>query len=296
MLSHHHHHHASGNLKLAFFLNLFFTIVEIFGGIFTNSVAILSDAIHDLGDSISLGFAWWAQNKSTQKRTSHFTFGYGRWSLLGALTNSIILIGGALVIIYEAINRFFDPVMPHAEGMLYLAILGILFNGYAAWKTSTGVSLNEKVVSWHLLEDVLGWVTVLIAAIILQFYTLPWIDPLLSIVINLWIMWNVVKRLKETLNLFLQGVPEGVDVEEISKTLSTIDGVTSIHNTQIWSVEGEHHVFSAHLRLTAACTVNDMIRIKTEARSKLKKYPFLYSTIETELSDNDCSDTEDSNA
>lgn len=289
-MSHHHHNHATGNLRLAFFLNLFFTIVEIIGGIATNSVAILSDAIHDLGDSISLGFAWWAENKSKQQSSDSFTFGYGRWSLLGALTNSFILIAGGVLVLYEAGRRFFNPIIPDADGMLYLAVLGILFNGFAAWRTSRGKSLNEKVVSWHLMEDVLGWVAVLAASLLLQFYPLSWIDPLLSILITLWILWNVVKRLKQTLNLFLQGVPEDVDVLEISQKLMEIEGVSGVHNTQIWSLEGERHVFSAHLSLSKPCGIDDMLRIKKEARARLEAYPFLYSTIETEFSEGDCSD------
>ncbi|MFV0269668.1 MAG: cation diffusion facilitator family transporter, partial [Draconibacterium sp.] len=160
MGSHHHHehNHSGKKLKVAFFLNLGFTVFEIFGGLYVNSVAILSDAIHDLGDSLSLGTAWYLDKKSKKGADSKFSFGYVRFSLLGALINSLVLIGGSVYVIYEAVGRILEPEHSDAGGMIVFALIGIAVNGYAAWKMSGGSSLNEKVVSWHLMEDVLGWV------------------------------------------------------------------------------------------------------------------------------------------
>lgn len=288
-MGHHHHNHSSGkNLKLAFFLNLGFTILEIFGGIYTNSVAILSDAIHDLGDSLSLGTAWYLSYKSQQESDKKFSFGYARFSLLGALVNSIVLLVGSIFVIKEAIGRFIDPEPTNAQGMILFALIGVLINGYAAWKVSGGKSLNEKVVTWHLLEDVLGWVAVLVAAILMFFWDIPYLDPALSLLITLYILWNVIIRLKETLFIFLQGIPNDVDITEIEDRILEIEDIESIHHTHIWSLDGEHHVFSTHIRFDKSVPLGQIMPLKAKVKEMLKSYPFEHYTIETELYDEDC--------
>ena len=284
----HHHHHSSDNLKVAFFLNLGFTIFEIIGGLYVNSIAIISDAIHDLGDSLSLGTAWYLDRKSKQKSDNKFSFGYARFSLLGALINSLVLVAGSIYVIKEAVERILAPEPTNAQGMLIFALIGITVNGYAAWKLSGGKSLNEKVVSWHLLEDVLGWAAILIGAIVLMFWDVPFLDPALSLLITVYILWNVVKRLKETLYLFLQGVPEDVHIPEIESQLLAIENVQSIHHTHIWSLDGEHHVFTTHLKLDKVNGCDEVLNVKQSAKQILKDYPFEHYTIETELNNEDC--------
>lgn len=284
----HHHHHSSDNLKVAFFLNLGFTIFEIIGGLYVNSIAIISDAIHDLGDSLSLGTAWYLDKKSKQKSNNKFSFGYARFSLLGALINSLVLVAGSIYVIKEAVERILAPEPTNAQGMLIFALIGITVNGYAAWKLSGGKSLNEKVVSWHLLEDVLGWTAILIGAIVLMLWDVPFLDPALSLLITVYILWNVVKRLKETLYLFLQGVPEDVHIPEIESQLLAIENVQSIHHTHIWSLDGEHHVFTTHLKLDKVNGCDEVLNVKQSAKQILKDYPFKHYTIETELNNEDC--------
>lgn len=287
--SHHHHEHHSGeNLKIAFFLNLGFTILEIIGGIYVNSVAILSDAVHDLGDSLSLGTAWYLDKKSHKGADDKFSFGYRRFSLLGALINSIVLIGGSIYVISEAIKRIINPQPSDAQGMIVFAIIGVLVNGYAAWKLSGGKTLNEKTVSWHLLEDVLGWVAVLIVAIVLNFTDNPYLDPALSLLITLYILYNVIKRLKETLFIFLQGVPTEIKPKEINQRILKIEKIDSIHHMHIWSLEGEHHVFTAHLKLKNISDFNSLLAVKKEVKSILKEFNFNHYTIETELDSESC--------
>lgn len=289
MGDHHHHHSNSGqNLKIAFFLNLGFTIFEIIGGFYVNSVAIISDAIHDLGDSLSLGTAWYLDKKSKQGSDESFSFGYARFSLLGALINSLVLIAGSIFVIYEAIGRILHPEHSDAKGMLFFAIVGVLVNGYAAWKMSGGKSLNEKVVSWHLLEDVLGWVAVLIVAIILTFKDIHYLDPALSLFITAYILWGVVRRLKETLFIFLQGIPKDVDLIQIQKEILKINHVQSLHHTHIWSLEGEHHVFTTHVKLERINDFQQIINTKKEIKEILHNYHFQHYTIETELDDETC--------
>lgn len=284
----HDHHHGGSNLKIAFFLNLAFTIFEIIGGFYTNSIAIISDALHDLGDSLSLGTAWYLENKSKQKADEKFSFGYARFSLLGALINSLVLLAGSFFVISEALNRFMEPKEVNAQGMIFFAIVGIAVNGYAAWKLSSGKSLNERVASWHLLEDVLGWVAVLVVAVILLIKPIPYLDPALSIVITLYILWNVVKRLRQTLFIFLQGRPSDVNANEIEEKLLEIEGVDSIHHTHIWSLEGQHHVFTSHVKLKNIKTVNQILDIKNRIKEILSEYPFKHYNIETELDNETC--------
>lgn len=284
-----HEDNRSGrNLKLAFFLNLGFTILEFIGGVYVNSISIISDAVHDLGDSFSLGTSWYLDSKSKKSATSRFSFGYRRFSLLGALINSLILVAGSIYVIYEAVGRIMEPEHSDAQGMIIFAIIGIVVNGYAAYKLSSGKTMNEKVVSWHLLEDVLGWVAVLIVGIVLSFKDIHYLDPALSLVIALYILWKVFKRMKETLYIFLQGVPEELDLDEIKNRILKVPSVDSMHHTHIWSLEGEHHVFTAHIKLKHINEFHRILEIKRQVKDILKEYAFQHYTIEVELDQETC--------
>ncbi len=285
---HHDHHHSSNNIKVAFFLNFAFTILEIIGGLYVNSIAIISDAIHDLGDTISLGTSWYLEEKSYKKSDNKFSFGYKRFSLLGALINSVILIVGSLYVINEAVGRILEPEHTDAKGMIFFAVIGVLVNGYAAWKLSGGKTMNEKVASWHLVEDVLGWVAVLVVAIILNFKDIHYLDPALSLLITIYILWNVIIRLKQTLFIFLQGVPEELDINEIESKILNIDFVNSIHHMHIWSLEGEHNVFTAHIKIDDNSNLNDFKKVKSDVKNILKKYKFEHYTVEVEFNDENC--------
>lgn len=287
-MAHHHSHDSGKNLRLAFFLNLSFTLIELVGGWYVNSVAIISDAVHDLGDSISLGTSWYLDKLSKKKATESYSFGYRRFSLLGALINAIVLILGSVFVIREAILRLQSPEMSDAKGMFYFALLGVAVNGYAAWKLSKGKTLNERVITWHLIEDVLGWIAVLIASIILLFYPNPYLDPALSLLIAAFILWNVIKRLRETVFLFLQGQPLDVDKSAIEKEIRAIVHVDSTHHTHIWSLDGEHHVFTSHVKLKPLQSMEDILHVKNELKRIMKKYPFEHYTIETEFEGEDC--------
>jgi cobalt-zinc-cadmium efflux system protein len=285
----HHHHHSGKNLRIAFLLNLGFTILEFVGGVFVNSIAIISDAVHDLGDSFALGFAWYLDKKSKQKPDGKYSFGYARFSLLGAAINGIILLASSIFVIYEAIQRLMTPEQSNAKGMIAFAIVGIAVNGYAAWKLSGGKTMNEKVVSWHLLEDVLGWVAILIVAVVLLFKDVPYLDPALSLAITLYILYNVIKRLRETTLIFLQGVPKDVNQQEIEDRLVELHHVDSVHHTHIWSLEGENHVFSTHVKLCHIKSLDQLRQVKEELKEVLSQYPFSNCTIETELDGETCS-------
>ena len=290
-MGHHHHHHneSEKNLRLVFFLNLGFTILEVIGGWYVNSIAIISDAIHDLGDSLSLGTAWYLDRKSKKKRDGKYTFGYARFSLFGALINSVVLVTGSIYVVYEAIQRILHPEHSDAQGMLLFAIFGIAVNGLAVWKMRKGKSLNERVVFWHMLEDVLGWVAVLIVAIVLYFKDIQYLDPALSLLITGYILWGAINRLKETLFVFLQGIPKDINMTTIENTILEVPNVESIHDIHLWSLEGEQHVFTVHIRLKDIASFDDIVDTKSSIKAALAPYNFKHLTIETELNNESCS-------
>lgn len=279
------HHHGSENIKIAFFLNVVFTIIEVIGGIMTNSVAILSDAVHDLGDSISLGLAWYFQNYSKKEATQQYSYGYRRFSLLGAIINSIVLVVGSIFIITEAVPRLLNPVAPDAKGMIILGILGVIFNGAAVLRLKKGNSINERVVSLHLLEDVLGWVAVLIGAVIMYFFDTPIIDPLLSLGIALFILFNVYKNLRETIQIVMQGTPNAVNIEGIRNYLLGLPAIKKVSDLHVWSMDGEYTILSAHLVLENEVSIKEMTALKVEIRKQLKKLHIEHPTLEFEQED-----------
>ncbi len=285
---HHHHDHAEGNIKVAFFLNLGFTIIEIVGGILTNSLAILSDALHDLGDSLSLGLSWYFQKISKKGRTNSFSFGYKRFSLLGAIINSIILIVGSSIILTEAIPKIFNPEEVHVQGMFYLSILGILVNGAAVLRLRKGDTMNERVVSLHLLEDVLGWVAVLIGSVIMMYADAPFIDPLLSVFISIYVLYNVYKNLKKSMRIILQGIPEDVSIEHIREKLKRIPSITNVHDCHVWSMDGNYNVLTIHLVLDKDYQLSEQVALKQKVREVLKGESVNHITIELENQDEHC--------
>jgi len=285
----HQHNSSTTNIKVAFFLNLGFAIVEIVGGIWTNSLAIASDALHDLGDSLSLGLSWGLEKYSNRRNDRKYTYGYKRYSLLAALINALILTAGSLFILYRAIVRILDPQPVLAQGMIYFAIGGIIVNGLAVLRLRKGKSLNEKIVSFHLLEDVLGWVAVLIISLVMMFKDIPILDPILSAAIAVYILYNVGKNLKKTASVFLQAVPEGIDIEEIDKKILEIDQVIDVHHTHLWSIDSLNHVLTTHIVVEDEVDANRMSDIKTSIKEMLKPLGLEHVTLEIERRSESCS-------
>ena len=290
MHDHSHHHHgdeSTNRIAWAFFLNLGFSIVEFVGGWLTNSTAIMADAVHDLGDSLSIGSAWLLNKLGKKEADVTFTYGYRRLSLFGALINGVVLVSGSIWVLSEAIPRLFNPVMPMAEGMFWLAILGVLVNGFAAYRLSHGETLNERVLNWHLMEDVLGWIAVLIVSVVLYFFEVPILDPVLCILFTLFILFNVVKHLRTTLMLFAQSVP---DPELRDNVYSRLSGIQ--HINEIWSLDGERHVLTAHLVLDYPMPPAQQIELKEKIAAVLKDYKLQHTTIELEYPDEICRDND----
>ncbi|WP_414829979.1 cation diffusion facilitator family transporter [Alteromonas sp. H39] len=287
----HSHSHSSEKIGWAFFLNFGFTIIEFIGGWLTNSTAIMADAVHDLGDTLSIGSAWLLNKLGTKSATKEFTYGYRRLSLLGALINGIVLIVGSAWILYEAVPRLSNPEMPETEGMIALAILGVLVNGFAAFKLQGGKSLNEKVLNWHLLEDVLGWVAVLIVAIVMQFKDWPVLDPVLSIGFTLFILFNVIRNLVSTVKLFFQASPDNSLLQNVTDKLLELDAVSDLHHLHIWSLDGEHHVATVHV-VSQFESKAEYLELKESVSNALQGFELSHTTIEIELTSEECRDAD----
>lgn len=291
-MEHHHQHdhtHGVNNIKVAFFLNFGFTILEIAGGIFTNSIAIISDAIHDFGDSLSLGLAWYFQKKSAKESDKNYTYGYKRFSLLGAIINSIILIMGSIFVLYEAIPRLLQPQAAKTEGMIVFAVIGIVVNGLAVLRLKKGSSINERVVSLHMLEDVLGWAAILVGSIIMYFFDLPVIDPVMSVLITLYILFHVFRNVRESLHILLQGLPADIDSDKVSKLLLSIENVEEIHDLHIWSIDGNYNILTVHVVLKQPVNIEKTAELKNKIRKELLQQGIEHATIEFETMEENCS-------
>jgi len=288
-MSCHDHSHNYNNIKIAFWLNFGFAIIEIIGGVLTNSVAILSDALHDFGDSISIGLSWWLEKYSTKGPSERFTYGYRRFSLLGGLINAVVLLCGSVFVLYATIPRLFSPEQTHPSGMIFLAILGLAVNAIAVIKVSSGKSENMKVITWHLLEDVLGWAAVLIGSIIMYFTDFFIIDPIMSLGITGYILFNVYKRLNSTISLFLQATPTEIKVDNLIAGITKINGVNGEHHTHAWSLDGEHHVLSTHISVDPTISPSETTSIKQSIRALAKEFGFIHVTVEIESQSGDCS-------
>ena len=274
------------NILIAFLLNISFSIIEFFGGIFTNSVAILSDSIHDLGDALSIGISYFMERKSKQKADNKYTYGYIRYSVLGGVITTTILLVGSILVIIGAVKRLFNPVEVNYSGMIVFAIIGVILNFIAAYVTREGDSINQKSVNLHMLEDVLGWIIVLIGAIIMNFTDIRILDSIMSIGVALFILVNSLKNLKLVLDLFLEKTPEGIDIEKLKKHLLKIEGVEDIHHIHVWSIDDYNNYATMHI----VSKSKNITQVKKDIREELEEHNICHSILETE--EEACSDKE----
>lgn len=290
--SHGHHHHAvSGRMGVAFFLNLGFAIIELVGGLYTNSLAILSDAFHDLGDALAIGLAWFLEKKSLKGTTPQYSYGYRRLSVMAAFMTGIILLIGSGAILVKAIPRLFAPEQADAQGMLALAVLGIAVNGFAAFRMSKGNSLNERMILWHLLEDVMGWVVILIGSVVMMIYPLPILDPIMAIGVAAWVLWNVFHNIKEAMRVFLQATPDQVQVSTVTEKIKTMKWVKDVHHLHLWSMDGIHHVLTTHLIVEELASKEDVHMLKAQIKKSLfADFHITEATIEIEWPNQFCAD------
>ena len=285
----HGHGHAAGaaSLRVAFFINLAFTVVEAVGGWWTGSIAVLTDALHDAGDCLVLGTAWWLQRVAMKGRDAQYSYGYGRYSMLGGWLTSVVLMVGAGAMLVLSVPRLWAPELPHTTGMMGIAVFGLLMNGLAAWKLHGGGSLNERGAYLHLLEDVLGWAAVLVGAVVMYFTGWAIVDPLMSVGIGVFILWNALSTLRKGTGILMQEIPAGIDIQAIRTRLMTIPHVRDLHDQHTWTLDGNLVVHTVHV-VVADVDLLQARGIKAQARAELKALGIHHATIELEWADEHC--------
>lgn len=276
---------AERNILIAFLLNLGFSIYEFVGGTMTHSVAIVSDAVHDMGDALSIGISYVLERKSHKQPDPQHTYGYLRYSLMGGLITTAILIFGSAFVIYNAIHRIIEPVEINYDGMILLAIVGVVVNSLAAYFTHKGDSLNQKSVNLHMLEDVLGWVVVLIGAIVMRWTNFSLIDPILSILVALFILKEAVSNCREILDVFLEKTPHGISLEKLESSLKKLSNIQDIHHLHVWSMDGYHNYATLHVVYNG-----NEEKIKHRVREMLAKQNIEHATIELEHDQENCAE------
>jgi len=304
--SHHgnHHHHVDFShsddasvvrrMRFAFLLNFSFTLIELVGGYLSGSVAILADAVHDLGDSLTIGISVYLQQKSKGRPTADFSYGFRRLSLLSATITGLVLIFGSIWIVKESAARLLSDEIssPNGPMMAGLAVIGIVINGVAAWRMSHGSSANERMLSWHLIEDLLGWIAVLIGAVVIWKWQMNWVDPILAIAIAGFVVWNTAKNLAEVILVFLQRTPAGLNRNALMEEFKTVNGVVDVHDLHVWSLDGERHVISLHAvirDLNSSSVVKERLRVIAQGHGSV------HTTIEIESPDETCAENCDEN-
>lgn len=274
------------NILVAFILNLFFSLFEFIGGIFTRSVAITSDAVHDMGDALSIGISYFLEKKSKKDPDDEYTFGYVRYSVLGAFITTTILTVGSILVIVSSVRRIIIPVEINYNGMIIFAIIGTIVNFLAAFFTRDGDSLNQRAVNLHMLEDVLGWVVVLIGSIIMKFTDISIIDAIMSIGVALFILINSVKNLKGILDLFLEKIPSDVNIQELKRHILKIKGVEGVHHIHVWSLDEVNVYATMHI----VTDEKDVSKLKKSIREEMMEHGIKHVTIEVEDKSSKCED------
>nr|WP_295000519.1 cation diffusion facilitator family transporter [uncultured Methanobrevibacter sp.] len=278
--THHHHKKAGENLAFVFFMNLAFNIIVIIGALATNSMAILADFIHDASDTISIALAWILENVSQKDSSDNYSYGYQRFSILGAVIISLFVIFMAFVILSEAIPRLFAPEGVDAGGMMVVAIIGLVFKFLSVYRLHGGETFNEKAIFFHQLGDVFEWLTILVLSIILLLgVDVPYLDALVSIGIAFWLIFNLGRNLYKAVEVLLQKTPDNFNVEEFKQSIESIDGVNEIDDFHIWSLDGIDSVMTLKVDVDFGKNVNE---IKKEIYEISNKYHVVDITIELE--------------
>ena len=270
-------------ILIAFILNLSFSIFEFIGGIFTGSVAIMSDAVHDMGDAASIGFSFFLERKSKKQPDNTHTYGYARYSVLGGVITTFILLFGSVAVIINAVNKIINPTQINYDSMIVFAIIGVVVNFLAAYFTHSGESLNQKAVNLHMLEDVLGWAVVLIGAVVMRFTNFSLLDPIMSIFVAVFILVNALKNLKSVLDIFLEKTPRNISVDEIKNHICQIDGVSDAHHIHLRTLDGHNLYATMHI-----VTDRDPHTIKEKVREELAEHGITHSTLELETVGEHC--------
>lgn len=284
----HSHWDASRNIWIAFFLNIFFAIIELVSWILFNSTALIADSVHDFWDSLNIWFSFITEKWSKKGRKVWFTYWMKRLSVIWATTNSIILFLSSLFVIYISLPRILDPQDVNFKWVFFIALIWITINGVAYLKTKWWNNLNQKAISWHMLEDVLWWIAILISSIINFFISVPILDPLLAVLIACFIGYNVFKNLRNLLKIFLQATPTKVNELDVENTLKDIPEIIWVHDIHIWTLDNELHIATLHIEIDENFSLEKIKQIKKISHLKLKKIWIWHATIEFDFWKQNC--------
>lgn len=275
---HNHHKKASDNLAFVFFINLTFNIIVILGGLATNSMAILADCIHDMSDTISMALAWVLEKIAQKGATDKYSYGYQRFSILGAVITSVFVIVMAFFILQESIPRIFSPEGVDGGGMLVIAIIGLVFKSVSVYRLHGGETFNEKAILYHLLGDIFEWIAILILSILIIFWDVSFLDPFVSIGIAIWLIFNLGRTLFKSVEVLLQKVPDNVDLSILKDEILEINGINSINNIHLWSLDGIDSILTLKLNVDGEMES----KIKEEIYNIASRYHIVDITVEYE--------------
>ncbi len=294
-MGHHHghdHNHTHGAnkkvLMISFFIITAYMIVEVIGGFITNSLALLSDAGHMLSDSISLGIGLLAFTLGERAANYSKTYGYKRFEILAAVFNGVTLIAIALYIFYEAYNRFTNPPEVASNGMLIIAIIGLLVNIFVAWLLIRGgdteENLNLRAAYLHVIGDMLGSIGAIIAALLIMFFNWGWADPLASVIVAILVLGSGWRVTGDALHVLMEGTPRNVAIDEVISAIKEVKGVTHIHDLHVWSITSGQHALSCHAVVDGSLTVEESQKIIHAIEHQLQHKGIGHVTIQIENS------------
>lgn len=275
------------NIKIAFLLNLAFSIVEAIGGILTNSISIISDSLHNLGDSITIGINYIFEKKSKKLPNKEYSYGYLRYTMLGSLIASFILLIGSVVIIYNVVPRLIKPLSVNYDAMIIFGIFGLLINLYATIKIM-GSKEKDKKINTHMIEDTVIWLFILTGSICIKVFDAVIIDPILSLLIAIYILYQVYKYMKNIYNIFMEKVPKNVKIDEIKKDIEENENIDNVHHIHIWSMDGVNNYMTAHIHLNKVLSEEEIIKTKNDVKNKLMEDKINHITLEVEYFNERC--------
>lgn len=275
------------NIKIAFLLNLAFSIVEAIGGILTNSISIISDSLHNLGDSITIGINYIFEKKSKKLPNKEYSYGYLRYTMLGSLIASFILLVGSVVIIYNVVPRLIKPLSVNYDAMIIFGIFGLLINLYATIKIMRSKDKDKKI-NTHMIEDTVIWLFILTGSICIKVFDLVIIDPILSLLIAVYILYQVYKYMKNIYNIFMEKVPKNVKIDEIKKDIEENENIDNVHHIHIWSMDGVNNYMTAHIHLNKVLSEEEIVKTKNDVKNKLKEDKINHITLEVEYFNEKC--------
>ena len=275
------------NIKIAFLLNLAFSIVEAIGGILTNSISIISDSLHNLGDSITIGINYIFEKKSKKLPNKEYSYGYLRYTMLGSLIASFILLVGSVVIIYNVVPRLIKPLSVNYDAMIIFGIFGLLINLYATIKIMRSKEKDKKI-NTHMIEDTVIWLFILTGSICIKVFDSVIIDPILSLLIAIYILYQVYKYMKNIYNIFMEKVPKNVKIDEIKKDIEENENIDNVHHIHIWSMDGVNNYMTAHMHLNKVLSEEEIIKTKNDVKNKLMEDKINHITLEVEYFNEKC--------